>query len=173
MGDVRKRSELGPVDASVLTRLKQLTKFEFSYFYQPWDDEYQTVAEIRQRAVCLVAGIWQHCRTFEWLTDRAKYDPDNGVRRSCIQELARGWKGDPQTLTILQDGTQSDDSWNIRQSCVQEFARGWKDDLQTLSFLKNRAQNDRNNDARQTCVQELLRGWKADVGVQDFLRNLP
>jgi hypothetical protein len=66
------------------------------------------------------------------------------VRRAAVQELARGWKDDPETLPILKQLAQSDDDWNVRRAAVQELARGWKDDPETLPILKQLAQSDDN-----------------------------
>jgi hypothetical protein len=37
-----------------------------------------------------------------WLKQRAVSDEDVDVRRAAVQELARGWKEDPETLLILK-----------------------------------------------------------------------
>ncbi|NJM98053.1 MAG: HEAT repeat domain-containing protein, partial [Phormidesmis sp. RL_2_1] len=44
------------------------------------------------------------------------------------QELAKGWRNDPGTLTLLKDRAQNDDHWAVRRSAVQALAQGWKND---------------------------------------------
>ncbi|MFM7236384.1 MAG: HEAT repeat domain-containing protein, partial [Cyanobium sp.] len=50
------------------------------------------------------------------------------VRQSAVQELARAFKDDPDTLPILKSRAQSDEDSDVRQSAVQELVRGWRDD---------------------------------------------
>jgi HEAT repeat protein len=40
------------------------------------------------------------------------------VRRAAVEELARGWKDDPETLPILKQLAQSDDDWEVRCAAV-------------------------------------------------------
>jgi hypothetical protein len=35
------------------------------------------------------------------LKDRARSDEDSDVRRAAVQELARGWKDDPEVVAIV------------------------------------------------------------------------
>ncbi len=48
---------------------------------------------------------------------------DENVRQLAVQELVRGWKDDPDTLTILKARAQADE--NVRRAAVQELERGW------------------------------------------------
>jgi len=57
------------------------------------------------------------------------------VRRSAMQELARGWKDDPQTLLILKARAQSDEVAYVRQSAARVLALGWKNDPAVQTFL--------------------------------------
>ena len=77
---------------------------------------------------------------------------------AAVQELARGWKEDPDTLPWLKERATSDSEWNVRQAAVQELARGWKEDPDTLAILKQRATSDGEWYVRQAAVQELVRG---------------
>ncbi len=58
------------------------------------------------------------------------------MRRSAVEELARGWKEYPDTLEWLKKRAKSDENWVVRQSAVRELARGWKDDPEIQAFLK-------------------------------------
>jgi len=48
------------------------------------------------------------------------------VRRTSVQELAKGWKEDSDTLFILKHKAQSDDDSDVRQAAVEQLAKGWK-----------------------------------------------
>ncbi|MBD2635363.1 HEAT repeat domain-containing protein, partial [Limnothrix sp. FACHB-881] len=91
------------------------------------------------------------------------------VRQAAVQELARGWKDDPDTLPLLKDRARSDKDSPVRQVAVQELARGWKDDPDTLPLLKDRARSDQNWLVRQAAVQELARGWRNDPDTFNLL----
>jgi len=61
------------------------------------------------------------------------------LRQAAVQELARGWKDDLDTLPLLKDRAATMTNYPVRQAAVQELARGWKDDPDTLPLLKDRA----------------------------------
>ena len=50
------------------------------------------------------------------------------MRQAAIQELARGWKVDSDTLSILKERAREDPEEHVRQAAIQELALGWKDD---------------------------------------------
>jgi len=54
---------------------------------------------------------------------------------SAVQELARGWRTDSDTLPILKDRARNDEDGDVRRAAVQELARGWRTDPETLAFL--------------------------------------
>ncbi|NET40171.1 MAG: HEAT repeat domain-containing protein, partial [Cyanothece sp. SIO1E1] len=98
-------------------------------------------------------------------------DDSGDVRRAAVQELARGWKEDPDTLPMLKERAQSDDSGAVRIAAVEELARGWKEDPDTLPMLKERAQSDDYWDVRIAAVEELARGWKEDPDTLPMLKE--
>ena len=57
-----------------------------------------------------------------------------------MEELARGWRTDPDTLPILKDRARNDKHGLVRRAAVEELARGWRTDADTLPFLKERPQ---------------------------------
>ena len=172
VGEVRKRSDLGDMETRTLERTKELIRFDLRHHYEPWDDDAQTVSDIRTRAIRVIANIWRHAvQTRNWLTARVQADEDDDVRQSAVQELARGWKDDPDTLTILKDRAQADENYAVRLRAVQELARGWKDDPDTLTFLKDRAQADENSAVRLSAVHELARGWNDDPDTLTILKD--
>ena len=73
-----------------------------------------------------------------------------------MQELARGWRTDPDTLPFLKDRARNDEHWDVRQAAVRELARGWRTDADTLPFLKDRTATTRMSTfARRRC-----RSWR-------------
>jgi hypothetical protein len=52
-----------------------------------------------------------------------------------VEELARGWRSDADTLPILKDRARNDQHVSVRQAAVQELTRGWRTDPETLAFL--------------------------------------
>ena len=54
----------------------------------------------------------------------AQSDDNPAVRIGAVQELARGWKDDPEILPILQHLAQSDDNSGVRRAAVKELVRG-------------------------------------------------
>ena len=61
---------------------------------------------------------------------------------AAVEELARGWKDDPETLPCLKQLAQSDDDWRVRVAAIEELARGWKDDPELFELLCDVAIND-------------------------------
>jgi hypothetical protein len=53
-------------------------------------------------------------------------DGHASVRMAAVQEFARGWKEDAETLLILKERARSDESADVRRA-VQALARGWKE----------------------------------------------
>ena len=94
------------------------------------------------------------------LKARAQADEDWTVRGTAMQELARGWKDDPETLPILKARAQADDYPAVRRSAVRELARSWKTTPRPCRFSKPAAQSDEDPAIRRSAVQELARGWK-------------
>ncbi|NJL52267.1 MAG: HEAT repeat domain-containing protein [Hydrococcus sp. SU_1_0] len=59
------------------------------------------------------------------------------VRINVVQELAKGWKDDPDTLPFLQQRAQSDDHGSVRSAAVEELTKGWYGRLEIFDFLAN------------------------------------
>ena len=74
------------------------------------------------------------------------------IRSRAVQELARGWKDDPEMLRWLKERAGSDDDNEVRWAAVQELARGWKDDPEMLRWLKERAGSDADKKVRWALV---------------------
>ena len=93
------------------------------------------------------------------------------VRTRAVEELARGWKDDPEVLLWLKERAVSDPDNDVRRAAVQQLARGWKDDPEVLPLLKERAVGDPDNSVRAAAVQQLARGWKDDPEVLPMLKE--
>ncbi|MEZ2250724.1 HEAT repeat domain-containing protein [Microcoleus sp.] len=172
LNEVRDRNVIAPVDSQLLERLKELTKYDLNYYYEPYEEEANLVKEIRTTAVSAIAFAWKDDpETLPWLKQLAQSDENSAVRSAAVQELARGWKDDPETLPWLKQLAQSDDDWAVRSAAVQELARGWKDDPETLPILKQSAQSDNNWAVRSAAVQELARGCKDDPETLPWLKQ--
>ena len=70
------------------------------------------------------------------LKERAKTDENYAVRQTAVQELARGWKDDPETLAWLKEREPSDPIWLTYQEVLKEQQRAI--DLQKLLQGLNR-----------------------------------
>jgi hypothetical protein len=61
-----------------------------------------------------------------------------GIKRGALpknrRNWLRGWKEDPEILSIFKQRAFSDENGDVRQAAVQELARGWKEDPDTLSI---------------------------------------
>jgi len=102
----------------------------------------------------------------------AKSENNSDVVISGVQEIAPGWKDDPETLPNLKQRAQSDDDWTVRLSALQELVRAWKDDPETLPILKQLAQYDDDSAVRLSALQELVWGWKDDPETLPWLKQL-
>ncbi|MEG4628836.1 HEAT repeat domain-containing protein [Microcoleus sp. AR_TQ3_B6] len=114
----------------------------------------------------------------EQLTVRENFIPhaqsenNSDVVISGVQEIAPGWKDDPDTLPNIKQRAQYDDDWTVRLSALQELVRAWKDDPETLPILKQLAQYDDDSAVRLSALQELVWGWKNDSETLPWLKQL-
>ncbi|MEG4985205.1 HEAT repeat domain-containing protein, partial [Microcoleus sp. BR0-C5] len=76
------------------------------------------------------------------LKQLAQSDDNGYVRRAAVEELARRWKDDPETLPLLKQSAQSDDNSDVREAAVHELAWGWKDEHGIFELLCDVALND-------------------------------
>jgi HEAT repeat protein len=61
------------------------------------------------------------------LKQRAQTDDDSFMRCAAVEELARNFKNDPNTLPILKQRAQNDNRF-VRGAAVRELARNFKHD---------------------------------------------
>ncbi|MGB7891254.1 MAG: HEAT repeat domain-containing protein, partial [Microcoleus sp.] len=173
LNEVGERKEIAAVESQLLERLKELTKYDFNYYYDPMEEDLSLVFEIRAQAVSAIAYTWKNDpETLPWLKQLAQSDDNWAVREAAVQELAQGWKNDPEVLPLLKQVAQSDDDSSVRSAAVQELAGGWKDNPETLRLLKQMARSDDNWALRLTAVQELAGGWKDDPDTLRLLKEI-
>ncbi|MBD2438735.1 HEAT repeat domain-containing protein [Nostoc sp. FACHB-110] len=173
LAEVRNRQEIEEIADELLNKLKDLTKYDLWYYYEPYKDEEETklVQEIRTQAVVAIATTWiKSPQTLTWLKDRAIHDNNWDVRYIAVQELARGYKHDSAILGWLKDRAIHDDDYPVRYVAVQELARGYKHDSAILTILKDRAIHD-DYPVRRAAVQELARGYKHHPEVLAILKD--
>ncbi|MBD2474056.1 HEAT repeat domain-containing protein [Anabaena sp. FACHB-83] len=174
LAEVRNRQEIEVIADELLNKLKDLTKYDLWYYYEPDRDEEETklVQEIRTQAVVEIATTWiKYPQTLTWLKHRAQHDDNWDVRRAAVQELARGYKHEPEILAFLKHHAQHDRDNDVRHAAVQELARGYKDEPEVLAFLKHCAQHDNKWDVREAAVQELARAYKHDPEILTILKH--
>jgi hypothetical protein len=73
----------------------------------------------------VVENLAKNAGTLWWLKDRATNNPDADVRQTALQELARGWKSDPDAFLFLKDRAANDPDSNVRNAAFRELRRGW------------------------------------------------
>ncbi|MBD2300663.1 HEAT repeat domain-containing protein [Nostoc sp. FACHB-190] len=174
LAEVRNRLLVTTTANKLLNRLKDLTKYDLGYYYQPYRDEEETklVQEIRTKAVTSVATTWKDdADTLVWLKQLANADEHEDVRRTSVQELARSFRDHVDTLVWLKQRAIADNDWTVRQVALQELARNFKDDLEILPLLQTRATSDENEYVRQAAVQELARGFKDKPDILHWLKQ--
>ena len=139
LSEIRNRRALQKLDEVLWRRfVEEVIRYEPPYYYEDyvvWSEAGPT----RQKAVGLIAFVWRTAGARAWLKSAAEGDPDWIVRWAAVRELARGWKDDPDTLSILKDRARYDEDNDVRQVAVlRELARGWKDDPEVIAILKSR-----------------------------------
>jgi len=128
LGEVRTRQTIRKTDEAVrLEIIGKGIRYEPIYYFEVWE-EYELCGITREKFVAILAAVWRNVETRDWLRSAGKRDRDWIIRSAAMQELARGWKDDPETLAILKERARSDEDNDVRSAAVQELARGWKDD---------------------------------------------
>ena len=97
------------------------------------------------------------------LKERARTDDDWTVRSAAVQELARGWKDDPELFELLCDVAinhpferQYDFQDNPRQVALAATIELYPDRTETLELVRDRAQNDGDQQLREFAQQKLV-----------------
>jgi len=107
----------------------------------------------------LVKGWKRSPGTLRFIQSLIK-SPNAQNKYLAVSALARVWKDDRDTLSLLKFCAQSEEYPHARAQALKELARGWKDDPDILPWLKYRAIHDEHMDVRMRSAKELIRGWK-------------
>ena len=112
------------------------------------------------------------------LKQSATSDDNGGVRSTAVQELAKGWKDDPDTLPLLKQWATSDDNGGVRSTAVRELAKGWKDEPWLREFLTKVAINDSfkrekdwQSNPRQIALQFLVKQYPNHPQTLELLKD--
>ncbi|MEH1787442.1 MAG: HEAT repeat domain-containing protein [Nostoc sp.] len=172
--EVRNGSAIASTANQLLEKLKDLTKYDLWYYYNPqrYGEETQLVKKIRTQAVIAIAMTWQESPdTKTWLKQRATQDDNWFVQSGAVEELANHFKDDPDTKTWLKEHATQDDNWVVQSGAVKELANHFKDDPDTKTILKERATHDDDSNVRYTAVEELANHFKDDPNTKTVLRE--
>ncbi len=138
LSEVRNRRAIRATDEALRRRfVEQAIRYDPPYYYEGYE-ELSEAGSTREKAAGLIAFVWRSETTRVWMRSAAEDDVDWIVRRAAVQELARGWKDDPETLPMLKERARSDADNDVRRAAVQELARGWKDDPEVIATLRSR-----------------------------------
>ncbi|MGF1991229.1 MAG: HEAT repeat domain-containing protein [Nostoc sp. ZfuVER08] len=172
--EVRNRSAIVSTANKLLNQLKDLTKYDLWYYYnpQPYIQETRLVQKIRTQAVTAIATIWQEFIDIKtWLKERATQDDHKDVRRAAVEELANHFKDDPDTKTWLKERATQDDNEFVQRAAVRELANYFKDDPDTKTWLKQHATQDTHENVRDAAVEALAQNFKDDPDTKTFLKE--
>jgi hypothetical protein len=110
-----------------------------------------------------------------------------------VEELARGWKDDPDTLSFLKTCVQHDSNDLIREKVMQELIQGWQASSDVYDFLYECAVDDsfngfaydfsytededaentptENTPARQTALEAIIKQYPDHPKTLSLLRD--
>ena len=92
------------------------------------------------------------------------------MRASALQELARGWKEDPETLSIVKARAQFDADSVVRRIALRKLATPLKDDTETLNLFLASSESDPDPAVRRAAVEALAHGSKEEVKISEWLK---
>lgn len=151
------------------------------------DEEIEKRDLIHAKAVSTLVRVRLIENTMAWLKTCATQGYYEAVRRAALQEIARGWLNDFDTLILLKTCAIQDKSSIVREAALQEIARGWHAHPDTLPWLKTRVTQDdlvmlfiynlgangvkQPYPVRQVALQEIARGWPSLPDTLLFLKD--
>jgi GTPase SAR1 family protein len=171
LSEIRNRKAVQKTDEMLRQQFVQkAVRYQPPYYYEPWE-KFSEAGGVRRQAVALFAFVWRSKNTRAWLQSTVEHDADWILRMAAVEELARGWKDDAETLPIVKERARSDERPDVRRAAVQKLAQTWKDDAETLPILKERARSDADPSVRNAAVHELARGWKEDTETLPWVKE--
>ncbi|MDF2388371.1 HEAT repeat domain-containing protein [Nostoc ellipsosporum NOK] len=174
LAEVRNRPVIESTANKLLDKLKDLTKYDFWYYYDFLfvTKETELVKEIRTQAIAAIVTTWQESlNTKTFLQTRALDDGSEYVRGAAIQALASNYKDDAQTKTILQTRALDDGSEYVRGAAIEALASNYKDDSQTKTILQTCALDDGSEYVRGAAIAALASNYKDDSQTKTFLQS--
>jgi predicted NACHT family NTPase len=169
LSEVRNRQTIRATSKRLLECfINDVVRFDTPYYYRR-DELWSEVGPTRRKAVSLLASTWRSTETHNWMKSAAIADEDWIVRLSVVQELARGWKGDPETLLLLRERARSDPHYAVRLAAIRELTGNWNDDA--VPLLCERGGSDEHAEVRIAASKQLARGWKSHPDTRAHLQK--
>ncbi len=160
LNEVRNRRAIQQIDHALQQQfMNEVICFDPPYYYEQ-RNEWEETGHTRAQGINWLGSLWKSKDTCDWLLRSVEEDRDRIIRWAAVQELARGWKDDPDTLLLLHDRARSDEDENMRWAVLRALAQGWKDDpirsLLRIALARMRTR------CEEAALQELAYGWKND-----------
>jgi GTPase SAR1 family protein len=128
--------------------------------------------DVQERATRELARNWSRNGTvLTFLQDRVIRGIET-LKHVIVQELAFGWRGDPEVLNWLITVPGHDPSKQVRTEVVNALATSWKNELKTLPALKHFVTNDESVSVRTAALTGIVRGWNEVPDVLEWLKAI-
>jgi len=96
-----------------------------------------------------------------WLKNQAEsHESWPVVKIAALEQVVKGWKKDPNTLSFVEDLAKSNKNTQVRKAAVEELVRGWGDDSNVFTFLQSRARLDTSSAVILAIFEEFAKGRK-------------
>ncbi|NEP77764.1 MAG: hypothetical protein F6K39_06015 [Okeania sp. SIO3B3] len=114
----------------------------------------------------------------KYLADYHQYEPLLTLKRhwnlplrfKALQQIAIGWKDDPETLPYFKRLIECNNNSHIRFEAVRQIATVWKDAPETLPFLKQLVESSNWQVPLET-LRQIAIGWKDEPETLPFLKH--
>lgn len=92
-----------------------------------------------------------------FIKERAFKDEHYSVRGGALQELANGWRNEPEVLQFVRDRCVHDEGNIVRGNAVSLLASLWPDEPGTFEMIMDKAVSDEHYSVRKTAMEELAK----------------
>lgn len=170
LSEVRNRRAIQPTDDALRKQFIQHAIIERRVdFRSPsWTNTVQGL----QRAIARMVSVWRDEETRSWLRHATTVAPHETVRRAAVQELARGWRHDPETFALVRELTGPNLDSSVRATAARELAFGWREDVEALSILKDLARADKDWQVQLAAAEALAALRATDPEITPLLVSL-
>jgi HEAT repeat protein len=93
------------------------------------------------------------------------------VRCAAIEALARNFKDEPDTCSILKDRATADKFGDVRRAAIEALASNFKDEPDICSIFKDCATIDKSGNVRRTAIEALASNFKDEPDTYSFLKE--